>query len=158
MRHVENSGGKRHMDVDHFDPKLRGKKRNAYANLMLATHHCNMMKNATWTKVTAGGPVKLINPCEESDYGVHLFEDPVTHELVGITERGRLQIDTMDLNHPTFVRERRERSAYLAVKRSAAVFIKGSFSELLSALAIADTAYERCIPEIPEPPAESPNG
>ncbi len=161
MRHMENSGGKRHMDVDHFDPTLRGKKRDAYSNLMLATHHCNMMKNATWTKVAAGGAgaISLLNPCEERDYGKHLFEDAHSHELIGVSERGRLQIDTMDLNHPTFVQERRQRADYFAIKRGAAAYIKGSFVEVLKVIALADAAHNRCIPEIPPPPSiQTPKG
>lgn len=142
------------MDVDHFDPTLRGQRRNAYSNLMLATHHCNMMKSATWTKPVAAsaGSVRLINPCEEADYGVHLFEDPGTHEVVGWTARGRLQIDTMDLNHPAYVRERKERSDYYLAKRSLPAYIKGSYEDLMTALSLADATYSRCIPEIPEPP------
>lgn len=153
MRHVENSGGIRQMDVDHFDPTLKGSARNSYRNLMLATHHCNLKKGAIWTKPVAdeAGPIKLLNPCEEQDYGKHLFEDPVTHELIAVTERGRLQIDIMDLNHDTFVRERRERADYFAARKSAAL-VTGSFSETISALRAADAVYARCIREIPPPP------
>lgn len=154
MRHTENNGGIRQMEVDHFDPRLRRRARNAYTNLMLATRHCNLMKGSTWSKPVAekAGSVDLLNPCEEQDYGEHLFEDPMTNELVAVTERGRLQIDVMDLNHETFVNERRERARYLAKRRSPAM-ITGSYVEVLSLLEIADDRYARCIPEIPPPPA-----
>src|SRR5438034_11222503 len=48
MRHIRMAGGERQMEVDHFNPKHRGKARNAYKNLMLATRHCNLKKRNYW--------------------------------------------------------------------------------------------------------------
>jgi HNH endonuclease len=155
MRHKENNGGLRQMEIDHFDPTLRRAERNAYTNLMLATRHCNLMKTSTWSKpvLEEANPVRLLNPCAEQDYGKHLFENPVTHELVAVSENGNLQIDVMDLNHPTFVKERAERAEYYS-KRQSPALITGSFSEVLSILEMADAVFGRCIPLIPPPPGE----
>ena len=49
MRHIRMAGGETHMEVDHFNPKLRGKQRNKYENLMLAElRHCNLKKRDYW--------------------------------------------------------------------------------------------------------------
>ena len=36
--------------------------------------------------------VRFLNPTKEQDYGVHIFEDAVTHELVGASPAGRYHL------------------------------------------------------------------
>lgn len=143
------AGGIRHMEIDHFDPTLRGAARDAYSNLMLATRHCNnMKKNAS--QIATG--IRLLNATKELDYGRHIFEDPQTHELVGVTPGGSYHIDILDLNHGTFVSERRDRAIYFEVCGRAAVTLTGQLDTLQSVLGILRRQFERFIPYIPPPP------
>jgi hypothetical protein len=147
------AGGERHMDIDHFDPTIAGAARNAYSNLMLATHHCNLKKREYWPTIAERRQgIRLLNPCEEMDYGVHLFEDPNTHELVGTTRAGRYHIDICDLNHPTFVFERKRRSEYLRLKKDCPALMDGAFEDIASMLTFVNDVMERFIPEIASPP------
>lgn len=113
-QHVSLAGGDSQMEVDHFDPRTKTKTRQSYFDYVLATAHCNGKK---WDYPLTGKPrrkirgaVPLINPCEERDYGLHIFEDPRSCRLWGATERGRTQIRQLDLNAPHFVEERRMRA------------------------------------------------
>src|SRR5438445_3746988 len=72
MRHTYVNGGLRQMDIDHFNPTLKTAARNAYDNLMLAAHSCNMMKKAFWAVPTHDArSVSLLNPCKQMEYGQH---------------------------------------------------------------------------------------
>src|SRR3989442_896054 len=84
-QHYTRAGGMRCMEVDHFDYREKREVIQRYENLFLATRHCNGAKRQkpTWKERAAG--LRLLNPCEEWDYGPHIVEDPSTHELVGIT-------------------------------------------------------------------------
>jgi hypothetical protein len=75
------------MDVDHFKPK--GKHRNLYSNLMLASRHCNGSKSDIWpTAEDVRSGLRLLNPCKEVDYGQHIFEDKKTYELGPVKVKG----------------------------------------------------------------------
>src|SRR5260370_537914 len=79
LQHVEKVGYK-WMEVDHFNPNIRGPSRNDYSNLLPATRHCNGSKSGLWPDAElrkAGG--RFLNPAKERDYGVHIFENPTTH-------------------------------------------------------------------------------
>src|SRR5439155_16499453 len=70
MRHVQIAGGLLHMEIDHFNPTLKSRARNAYSNLMLATRLCNNIKKDAWptpNDIAAGA--RLLNPTVEMDYG-----------------------------------------------------------------------------------------
>lgn len=149
------AGGLRHMEIDHFDPTLRGAARDAYSNLMLATRHCNNMKKSWWPsagQIAAG--LRLLNPTKEADYGVHIFEDPETHELVGATPEASYHIDILDLNHETFVSERRDRAVYFDLCGRAPITLIGQLYILQSLLDILRRQFERFIPYIPPTPKE----
>src|SRR5437870_5323534 len=80
MRHVQLAGGERHMEIDHFNPRLKDPARNRYRNLMLATRLCNLMKRDKWPKKWQSQKgLRFLNPCREQDYGKHILEDPVSH-------------------------------------------------------------------------------
>jgi hypothetical protein len=49
--------------------------------------------------------MRLLNPCKETDYGEHIFEDPATGELKGASPPGCTQIRICDLNAPHLVEE-----------------------------------------------------
>ena len=98
------------MHIDHFNPHLPYHTRNNYENLFLASCHCNVNKNDFWPdpKERARG-VRYLNPCEERDYGEHIWEDPDTFEVWSETPAGKYHIRMMKLNSATLVRERKLR-------------------------------------------------
>jgi hypothetical protein len=141
------------MEVDHFDPTLVGKDRNTYDNAMLATKACNLSKSANWpSREDQKQGFRFLNPCKEQDYGKHIFEDPVTHELIGATTEGRYHIDMLDLNNPSYVWERKSRAAYLYARRNCFALLAGSYADINDALKFVDEMMDLYIPEIPAPP------
>jgi hypothetical protein len=56
------------MHIDHFNPKLTAKKRDAYSNLMLATERSNIAKGEKWPSSSERRKgVRLLNPTKELD-------------------------------------------------------------------------------------------
>jgi hypothetical protein len=119
-QHVDRAGGISCMDVDHHNPLLPLPQRNDYKNLILATRHCNGKKGERWpTLDQRNRGLRFLNPCEEPDYGVHIFEDPDTFELWGATPAGVYHIRYLDLNSPHLVRERLRRHELRKLKKGA---------------------------------------
>lgn len=109
-QHLSRLGGPGGIDIDHHNPHLPKDKRNQYKNLILASRHCNGKKGDRWpTPEQRKLGLRFLNPCEEMDYGVHIFEDPETFELWGATPAGIYHIRYLDLNADHLVRERRRR-------------------------------------------------
>ena len=157
MRHMRLAGTTA-MHVDHVNPRLAGKARHAFKNLVLACAQCNGKKSANWPdSEQAMKGLRFLDPCAEQDYGVHLFEDPDSNELIGVTTEGRYHIDMLDLNAETFVWERRFRAAYRKLTKSTAMQIGGSFENLdgLQSMIrkIVSGSIEDLIPPIPAPPS-----
>lgn len=99
------------MEVDHFDPRKKSNLHQKYDNLFLSTRHCNKSKRDAWpTTSQRKRGLRLLNPCEETDYGVHIFENIATGELFSPTPEGRFHLRVMDLNAPHFVNERKLRT------------------------------------------------
>lgn len=142
------------MEVDHFQPK--GKRRHHYSNFLPATRHCNGAKSQTWpTAADWRAGIRFLDPTVEQDYGVHMFEDPITHHLVGATPAGRFQILICDLNAPHLVRERRDRAEIAtALAQSALPMIVGApFAEVARSLQALKEELALKIPPIPPPPS-----
>jgi hypothetical protein len=138
------------MEIDHFNPNKKRNLIQQYENLFLATRHCNGAKRDRWpsNKERQLG-VRFLNCCEETDYGVHIFEDPQTHELVGITPAGRYHVRNCDLNAPHLVEERAERAKLWRLLEGIPVRIKQQgWSLPTEALALNDVA-DKMIPRIP---------
>ena len=137
------------MEIDHFDPTLTGAARNAYSNLMLATRHCNNMKRDAWpTPAQIRMGYRLLNPTKEMDYEVHIFEDPRTNELVSATPAGQYHIDMLDLNHETFIWERRKRAQYIQLMNKSPALLAGTFEQLRDLMALVREQVELLIPPI----------
>jgi hypothetical protein len=150
MRHVQLAGGERHMEIDHFNPKLKDPARNRYRNLMLATRLCNLMKRDKWPKKWQSQKgLRFLNPCREQDYGKHILEDPISHKLVGITPAGRYQIDCCDLNHPSFVWERERRAELFRIRREQPTLFSGAFPVIRDLIKFVKGQIDLFIPEIP---------
>ena len=110
MLHVERTGDTA-MHIDHFDPRLKPNYQQDYSNLYLASEGCNKAKGNNWpTKADQKLGVRFLDPCAEQDYGVHIFEDPQTHHLIGTSAAGVWQIEICNLNANHLVIERRERA------------------------------------------------
>jgi hypothetical protein len=125
LRHTLQSGIQC-MEVDHFNPTLTGKRRHQYRNLMWAARLCNNAKRDYWpSSAERKRGIRFLNPCEEWDYGECIFEDPITHELIGKTLAARYHIRMLQLNHESFVWERRTR-AQLAKYSSGEKLLQGS--------------------------------
>jgi len=140
------------MEIDHFDPTLKGSRRHRYENLFPATHHCNNAKRDNWP--TAGdrrNGLRILNCCEEEDYGVHLFEDPDTHLLVGGTPAGHYHIEVCDLNAPHFVRERRLRSTLKHFVEEVPVTVSGDLDDFSDKFNRLRKHLDLLIPPIPAP-------
>jgi hypothetical protein len=141
------------MESDHFDPKLRGAQRHKYGNLFPAVHHCNNRKRDYWPTVgDVKKGIRYLNCCDEQDYGEQIFENPDTHELVGVTSAGRFHIDQCDLNAPHFVRERRERSALRAFLQELPVLVSTDFVTAKTSIQQLREDVELMIPPIQPPP------
>src|ERR1700733_15063366 len=142
MQHLSQAGGLRCMEVDHFDPKQKDKPIQDYRNLLLATRHCNGAKGDYWPSEAEWAlDIRLLNLCEEEDYGAHIFEHPVTHELIGLTRPGRNQIRVCDLNAPHLVKERKQRTelraAIVSFKSKADTLHLSLPSEIVAQLELA---------------------
>lgn len=119
------------MEVDHFDPSKRNQNPQDYDNLFLSSRHCNLFKgNKFPSEEDRQEGVRLLNPCEESDYNLHLLENPETHELVGVTAAGRYQIRILDLNAPHLIEERSVRSETIKILKRLEKFDSSEVSEL----------------------------
>lgn len=157
LQHV-NRVGLKLMEVDHFNPNLRGPARNNYSNLFPATRHCNGSKQDTWpdahfTKLGA----RFLNPTKEQDYGVHIFEDPLSHLLVGTSPAGKYHVRCCDLNSPHLVLERAERARLRRVLNDYPVTAKlplqiSHQGQMLDASSVLRAILENMIPQIPAPP------
>jgi hypothetical protein len=149
----EREVGREEIHVDHFDPrKYDGRKNHDYDNLLPAFAPCNRAKGAKWPSQEAqASGVRFLNPAVEPDYGVHLFEDPNSHAIVGATPAGKYHLRHLALNTEVLVRKRMNRSLARNLRPHISL-IQGlpSFSEgdLMTILGDAETA----IPEIPPPP------
>jgi hypothetical protein len=152
LQHVEDVGSTS-MEIDHHDPTLPQSIRNNYENLFPAVHHCNNFKRRIWpTPAEQNQGLRFLNCCKEIDYGKHIFENPDTHELVGVTPEGRYHIEGCDLNAPHFIRKRKERSALQAILHKYAVICHGPTDEVASKIASLRETLEISIPSILPPP------
>ncbi len=163
LQHVKRVGYKC-MEVDHFNPTLRGPARNEYKNFLPATRHCNGSKSDTWPdhqyrKLGA----RFLNPTKEQDYGVHIFEDIDSHELVGVTPAGKYHIRCCDLNAPHLVIERKERAALGRIIKQYVITLKlppllAEKANLVDTASLIRAILESMIPSIPPPPEPSTSG
>ena len=110
MQHTERAGK---LEVDHFDPHLKQALYQSFDNLLPASRHCNGIKSNHWpSREEQAAGCRFLHPGKEMDYGEHIFEDPATHRLVGVTPAGRWHISMCGLNAPQLIKERAKRTNY----------------------------------------------
>lgn len=158
MLHFHDGGGETAMHIDHFNPHLPKHVRNNYENLFLASCHCNINKNDYWPeKEDLDRGVRYLNPCEEQDYGNHIWEDPKTFEVWSHTPAGKYHIRMMKLNSPTLIRERRLRHELRSVSEGPGIFEytgpKGETEKkIIAGLKYAKDRLKYAIPPIAQRP------
>jgi hypothetical protein len=143
------------MEVDHFNPRLSGQLRHRYANLYLASRHCNNSKRQHWpTAAQIKEGLRFLDCCREWDYGEHIFEEPVTHRVYGVTPAGKYHVRMCDLNAPHLIGERRTRSQLRLVLTSSPAIIRDleKTLELSNLLKLLNDIADRLIPPIPAAP------
>ena len=146
--------GDRIMEVDHFNPTLTQRQRNRYENLKPASRHSNGAKSDNWPSSSdRKRGLRFLDCCREQDYGKHIFEDPKTHELVGVTPAGRYHIEMCDLNAKHYVRERADRAALRSLSLTLQnIRIKGDLDSAIDAIRQFTEHVDLMIPPIPPPP------
>ena len=141
--HSKSLGGGRQLHVDHFNPKLKSK--SPYENLFPAYGPCNKAKGESWpVKSQLDKGLRFLNPCEEDDYGVQIFEDPDTHKLVPANQAASYHIDTLDLD--CALEQRKQRALIQRILDSGIVKDPKMKADIEETLKIS-------IPPIPPPPA-----
>jgi hypothetical protein len=149
MQHTYRAGGKTNMEVDHFNPNKKADLIQYYNNLFLASSHCNRAKRDRWpTNKDRKLGIRFLNCCKEADYGTHIFEDPDTHEVVGVTSEGKYHVRNCDLNAPHLVQERAERADLWRVLNAQPMRLKQGWA-LPEETKLLRGAVERMIPRIP---------
>jgi hypothetical protein len=107
--HEQEAAGPEGFEVDHFKPRSKGGSINAYTNLYWCCAGCNMFKGDFWpTAELRRNGCRFIDPCTETDYGVHFYENEDC-VLVALTPTGSYHIDKLRLNRPDRCARRRRR-------------------------------------------------
>ena len=149
MQHTYRAGGQKCMEIDHFNPRKKRAPIQEYVNLFLATRHCNGAKGNRWPgpkEVRKG--LRFLNCCTELDYGAHIFEDPDTHEVVGVTPTGRYHVRYCDLNANHLIEERKERTKLRQLLTSRTVTLTSGW-QLPPEFEALKTVVQTMIPDIP---------
>jgi hypothetical protein len=150
MKHSQMSGGDSAMEVDHFNPRFKKDYHQSYDNLFLATRHCNGKKSGFWPDAESEAKgVRFLNCCKEEDYGVHIFEDPDTHEVFGVTPAGIYHVRILDLNAEDLVNERRQRAEFQEALAETRAFVHGPLDEFARVMALLRDEMALMIPQIP---------
>jgi hypothetical protein len=146
MQHRRHAGGA--MEIDHFNPKVKGRKRHRYNNLFLASRYCNGKKHDNWPSAADHEKgVGFINCCVEFDYGKHIFEE-ADSRVRGVTPAGIYHVRMLDLNAPHFIEERKLRTRIRHLLFSERVLV----TEAGNAMAVSRLLREQLeylIPPIP---------
>jgi hypothetical protein len=121
------------MEVDHFNPTLTGKARHQYRNLMWAARLCNNARRDYWpSSAERKRGIRFLNPCAERDYGECIFEDPLTHELIGKTGRSISHQNASTQSRKLCLGTRNK--AQLAKYSSGEKLLQGSWGEIQNQL------------------------
>ena len=134
------------------------KKKNLiqdYNNLFPASRHCNGKKSDNWpNKAELAAGCRFLNPCEEMDYDEQIFEDPLTHKLVGVTPAAKWHIRICGLNADRLIEERRRRAKHWRTLQHKAIKVKknASHETVQEMIEGFREEVELMIPKITPPP------
>jgi len=153
MQHRSRAGGSAMlMEIDHFDPTIKNRKRHRYNNLFLASRFCNNRKQGNWpSRDERSVGIRFLNCCREMDYGDQIFENSVTHLVFGVTGAAKYHVRMLDLNAPHLVDERRDRAELRKLLFEDRKIVRES-EAALQAFRILRTQLEYLIPPIPAEP------
>lgn len=113
------------MHIDHYNPKKKRLVQQDYFNLLLASAHCNQKKGRFWpNRHHFGLGLRIINPCQEPDYLVHVVECPKSNRLWGKTVTGKFHITKLGLNASHLIEQRQRRHKIRTVLEGYAVTVK----------------------------------
>jgi hypothetical protein len=137
------------MEVDHFNPTKKNDAIQNYHNLFFSSRHCNGAKRDRWpTQKERPLGARFLNCCLEMDYGVHIYEDPDNHEVVGVTPQGIYHVRHCHLNAPHLVEERIDRARYWNLITAQPFQLKKGRTLPAEAQALR-SVVEKMIPAIP---------
>jgi|GEM_PF-4712983 hypothetical protein len=94
--------------VDHFDCKLRGRKRHYYKNLMLACAACNMSKHDKPVINPFSEEQRLLNCTEENEFVEHIRETE-DGQWEAMTPAGHYHLESIELREDCHRNKRRAR-------------------------------------------------
>lgn len=94
--------------VDHFNCKLRERKRHQYRNLMLACAACNQVKHDKPIVNPLDPRQRLLNCTEENEFPKHIREDD-NGAWQHLSDEGEYHLTTIGLQEPCHTAKRRER-------------------------------------------------
>jgi hypothetical protein len=150
MQHHEHAG---QLEVDHFDPRKKKELIQDYNNLFPVSRQCNGKKSNHWpSKAEEKAGCRFLNPCEEMDYGEQIFEDSVTHHLVGVTPAARWHIRICGLNGERLVAERTKRAEYWDLLNNKPMMAKTTLQEAGELIRKFKDLVKLMIPAIAPPP------
>lgn len=95
--------------IDHFDAHLKEILRHAYDNLMLSCAGCNLAKHYRRIRDANDPQKRMLNCTKENEFPAHIVERRDS-TWKGLTPAGEYHIKCMDLNDPSQVRMRRNRT------------------------------------------------
>jgi hypothetical protein len=94
--------------VEHFDCKLKGRKRHFYKNLMLACAACNMSKHDKPVKNPFNDEQRLLNCTEENEFVGHIREAE-DGQWEAMTPAGHYHLESIELREDCHSKKRRAR-------------------------------------------------
>jgi hypothetical protein len=96
--------------VEHFDCKLKGRKRHFYKNLMLACAACNMSKHDKPVNNPFDKEQRLLNCTEENEFVEHIRETE-DGQWEAMTPAGHYHLESIQLREDCHRNKRRARRA-----------------------------------------------
>lgn len=90
------------LTIDHFQPLSRGGM-DEQTNLIYCCHACNDFKGAYW----GTAPEQMLLHPLNDDLTLHIDEN-LRHHLISLTPRGRVYIQTLNLNRPELIQHRKK--------------------------------------------------
>jgi len=94
--------------VEHFDCKLKGRKRHYYNNLMLSCAACNMSKHGKPLKNPLDEKQRLLNCTEENEFVEHIREME-DGQWEAVTPAGHYHLESIELREDCHRNKRRAR-------------------------------------------------